>query len=150
MSCSWSQWRGSLAVAEFILTSGNCWGCEFPLPSHCFEVWIVREVADGSCETVTKCNVLPARHTMVFNARQNEKPSDVNFNISDTRSSGILYILCPCIFVKLLIIFIIIIYLTAIGFQPGGSSTTIGHNRQVTHIQSNNTFKQNTIHKTQQ
>jgi hypothetical protein len=30
--------------------------------------------------------------------------------------------------------FIIIIYLTAIGLSPGGSSTTIGHNRQVTHI----------------
>jgi hypothetical protein len=28
---------------------------------------------------------------------------------------------------------IIIIYLTAIGFLPGGSSTTIGHNRQVIH-----------------
>jgi hypothetical protein len=25
----------------------------------------------------------------------------------------------------------------------GGSSTTIGHNRQVTHLQTNNTFKQN-------
>jgi hypothetical protein len=43
-----------------------------------------------------------------------------------------------------------IIYLSTIGFYPGGSSTTIGHNRQVTHTQSNNTFKQNTIHKTQQ
>jgi hypothetical protein len=46
-------------------------------------------------------------------------------------------------------IIIIYIYLTAIGLYPGGSSTTIGHNRQVTHItQSNNIFKQdtNTIH----
>jgi hypothetical protein len=45
----------------------------------------------------------------------------------------------------IIIIIIIIIYLTAIGLSPGGSSTTIGHNRQVTHItQSNNTFKQDT------
>jgi hypothetical protein len=42
--------------------------------------------------------------------------------------------------------YFIINYLTAIGLQPGGSSTTIGHNRQVTHTQSNNTFKQYTKH----
>jgi hypothetical protein len=38
------------------------------------------------------------------------------------------------------------IYLTEMGFWLGGSSKTIGHHRQVTHI----TQIQNTIHKTQQ
>jgi hypothetical protein len=37
------------------------------------------------------------------------------------------------------------LFLTANGFSPCGSSTTIGQNRQVTHItQSNNPFKQDT------
>jgi hypothetical protein len=37
------------------------------------------------------------------------------------------------------------LFLTANGFSPGGSSTTIGQNRQVTHItQSNNPFQQDT------
>jgi hypothetical protein len=41
---------------------------------------------------------------------------------------------------------IIYIYLTGIGFQPGVSSNTIGHNRQVTRMtRIQNTFKQNTI-----
>jgi hypothetical protein len=41
------------------------------------------------------------------------------------------------------------LFLTANGFSPAGSSTTIGQNRQVTHItQSNNPFKQDK-HKTQ-
>jgi hypothetical protein len=55
------------------------------------------------------------------------------------------------VFNRLYNIIIIIIYLTAIGFYPGDNRTTIEHNRQVTHIsQSNNTFKQNTTHKTEQ
>jgi hypothetical protein len=37
------------------------------------------------------------------------------------------------------------LFLTANGFSPGGSSTTIGQNRQITHItQSNNPLKQDT------
>jgi hypothetical protein len=52
--------------------------------------------------------------------------------------------LLPDIF--LLLIFI----LTANGFSPGGSGTTIGHNTQITHItQNNTTSKRNTAHKTQ-
>jgi hypothetical protein len=50
------------------------------------------------------------------------------------------------------IIIIIIIYLfilTANGFSPGGNSTTIRHNTQITHItQNNTTIKRNTVHKT--
>jgi hypothetical protein len=49
------------------------------------------------------------------------------------------------------VIIIIIIYLTASGFQHGGSRTTTGHNRQVAHIsQSNSTMqtKQNKQNRT--
>jgi hypothetical protein len=39
--------------------------------------------------------------------------------------------------------------LTANGFSPGGSGTTIRHNTQITHItQNNTTIKRNTAHKT--
>jgi hypothetical protein len=39
--------------------------------------------------------------------------------------------------------------LTANGFSPGGSGTTIRHNTQITHItQNNTTIKRNTEHKT--
>jgi hypothetical protein len=38
--------------------------------------------------------------------------------------------------------------LTANGFSPGGSGTTIRHNTQTTHITRNNTtIKRNTAHK---
>jgi hypothetical protein len=43
----------------------------------------------------------------------------------------------------------IYIYKTAVGFEPGGSSTTIGHNRIVTHItRINRTSNKRTIQKT--
>jgi hypothetical protein len=42
---------------------------------------------------------------------------------------------------------LLLFYLPAIGVLPGGSSTTIGHNRQVTHTQSNNTHKVRTHYK---
>jgi hypothetical protein len=39
--------------------------------------------------------------------------------------------------------------LTANGFLPGGSGTTVRHNTQITHItQNNTTIKRNTAHKT--
>jgi hypothetical protein len=67
------------------------------------------------------------------------------------------YIPCsPLAFLSLIYFFIIIIIiisyyyyiLTANGFSPGGSGTTIRHNTQTTHItQNNTTFKQNTVHK---
>jgi hypothetical protein len=61
----------------------------------------VTEAADDSLEILmTKSDVLPARHTMVFNARQTGNLLDVDFNISDTRASGILYFLWPCVFVR--------------------------------------------------
>jgi hypothetical protein len=45
----------------------------------------------------------------------------------------------------LLLLFI----LTARGFLPGGSGSTIRHNTQITHIpQNNTTIKRNTAHKT--
>jgi hypothetical protein len=51
--------------------------------------------------------------------------------------------------VQSFIIIIIIIHLTANGFLPGGSGTTIRHNTQITHItQNNTTIKRNTAHKT--
>jgi hypothetical protein len=43
----------------------------------------------------------------------------------------------------IIIIIIIIIILTADGFLPGGSDTTIRHNTQITHITQNNTTHSN-------
>jgi hypothetical protein len=44
---------------------------------------------------------------------------------------------------------ILLFILTANGFSPGGSGTTIRHNTQTTHITQNNiTIKRNTVHKT--
>jgi hypothetical protein len=45
--------------------------------------------------------------------------------------------------------FLLLFILTANGFLPSGSGTTVGHNTQITHItQNNTTLKQNTAHKT--
>jgi hypothetical protein len=57
----------------------------------------------------------------------------------------ILPFICNCTFTLRLKDYYYYLFLTANGFTPGGSSTTIGQNRQVTHItQSNNPFKQDT------
>jgi hypothetical protein len=49
----------------------------------------------------------------------------------------------------LLLLFINLYFLTANGFIPDGSRTTIRHNTQTTHItQNNTTIKRNTVHKT--
>jgi hypothetical protein len=47
------------------------------------------------------------------------------------------------------VIILLLSILTANGFSPGGSDTTIRHNIQTTHItQNNTTIKRNTAHKT--
>jgi hypothetical protein len=44
---------------------------------------------------------------------------------------------------------LLLFILTANGFSPGGSGTTIRHDKQITHItQNNTTIKRNTAHKT--
>jgi hypothetical protein len=48
-----------------------------------------------------------------------------------------------------LLLLLLLFILTANGFLPGGSGTTIRHNKQITHItQNNTTIKRNTAHKT--
>jgi hypothetical protein len=49
---------------------------------------------------------------------------------------------------EIFILYYLYLYLTANGFSPGGSGTTIRHNTQITHIiQNNTTIKWSTIHK---
>jgi hypothetical protein len=48
----------------------------------------------------------------------------------------------------ILLLLLLLFILTANGFSPGVSGTTIRHNTQTRHItQNNTTFKRNTVHK---
>jgi hypothetical protein len=58
--------------------------------------------------------------------------------------------LAACLALKIQAILLLFI-LSANGFLPDGSVTTIRHNTQITHItQNNTTLKRNTAHKTTQ